>query len=216
MKPTRAFRFAPILSVLCVAAGRADDYPVKSDSLYHAMAVMTSLADKRVRADLKLTPEQDKSVVAVVTGRWEWFKDVSPDELRKITGPDRDARVRALFTQRADETFAAAGQVLKPEQITRLKQIMLREYGITLFDYPEVRQALKLDPAQVKALREAHEKLKAEVGKEVASGKMARAEANRKWNAVIFGVPDRVRDALTPAQRTKLVELIGDPFAFNE
>jgi hypothetical protein len=217
MKSARAFLFASALTALSAAPAPADDYPVKSDSLYHAMAVMTRLADKKVRAELGLSPEQDKAVVAVVNGRWnQWFRDVTPQELAKITGPDRDARVRALFTQRADETFAAAGKVLDPGQIARLKQILLQEYGITLFDYPEVRQALKLDRPQVKKLREAHEKLRAEVGKEIASGKMARAEARRRWDAVTFGVPGRVREVLTDDQRKKLAELLGKPFAFNE
>jgi hypothetical protein len=216
MRSTRVFFVASALSVLVAAPGRADDYPVKSAPLYKAMGVMTKLADKKVRADLKLTPAQDKAVVAVVTGRWEWFKDVKQEELAKITGPERDEKIRALYTQRADQTFAAAGKVLKPEQTARLKQIMLQEYGITLFDYPEVRQALKLDAAQVKQLHEVHEKVKAEVGKEISSGKMTRAEANKKWNAVIFGVPNQVREVLTDGQRKKLDELLGDPFAFNQ
>ena len=216
MRSTRAFILASALSVLSAAATLADDYPVKSDSLYRAMGVMTRLMDKKVRVHLKLTPEQDRAVVAVVNGGWEWFRDVKPEELAKITGPDREPKIRALFTQRADETFAAAGRVLKPGQIARLKQIMLQEYGITLFDYPEVRQALKLDVAQVRKLREAHEKLKAEAGAEITSGKLTRAEAQRKWNAVIFGVPDRLREVLTNDQRKKLAELVGDPYAFDE
>jgi hypothetical protein len=214
MTSTRAFRIASTLWVLLAANAPAEDYPVTKDALYSAMGVMTNLADKRVRADLKLTPEQDKAVVANTTGGWKWFKDVGPDELKKITGPDREAKIRARFTQQADDTFAAAGKVLKPGQIARLKQIMLQQRGITLFDYPEIRQDLKLDSTQVKRLRQADEKLRAEVGKDL--GKVSRAEANKKWNAVIFGVPDRVRAELTASQRGKLTELLGEPFAFNE
>ncbi len=214
MKSTRAFILAPALGLLLAAAAPAEDFPVRSDALYHAMAVMTSLADKKVRADLKLTPDQERAVVAVVNGRWEWFRDVTPQEQARITGPDREARVRALYTRRAEETFAAAGRVLGPGQVARLKQIMLQEYGITLFDYPEVRQGLGLDAAQVGRLREAHEKLKKEVGEQL--GRYSRAEAHRRWNAVVFGVPERVREVLTEGQRKKLKEMLGEPFAFNE
>jgi len=53
------------------------------------------------------------------------------------------------------------------------------------------------------------------VGAEITSGKMTRAEAHKRWNAVIFGVPEQVRAVLTEGQRKKLAALIGAPFAIS-
>ena len=57
--------------------------------------------------------------------------------------------------------------------------------------------------------------LKAEVGKEITSGKLTRAQAHRKWNDLVFGVPERARESLSKEQRRKLERLLGQPYAFN-
>src|SRR5262245_39657670 len=124
MRCAQAILIASAVGLLLVGRARAQDYPVTTSPLYTATGIATRIDNPKVRAELKLTPEQDKAL----KGRrlWTMCDDVHAPELDKITGPDRAARVRALFTQRADAAFAAVGQVLRPEQIARLKQIALQ------------------------------------------------------------------------------------------
>ena len=96
------------MSLLPVGTARADNYPVTTNSLYTATGIATRIENPKVRADLNPTPEQDKAL----KGRrlWTLCNDVHGAEMDKITGPDRSAKLRELFTQRPDEAFAAVGR----------------------------------------------------------------------------------------------------------
>jgi hypothetical protein len=186
--------------------------PVPLGPLYHPTGIVVWLNDKKMLAEMRVTKQQEKVLIA---SAWSWHKAVEPEQLRKITGPDRDARIRALWMQKADEVFALAGKTLKPEQIKRLKQVLLQAHGISLFDHPEIRKALNLNEQQVKKLKAAYEEVKADMGAEITSGRFSRSEARKMYNAVVFSVPERVRELLTPEQRKKLKDLLGEPYAFN-
>lgn len=213
MNWARAIVLASAASLVSVDSLLADDEPKPASPLQTATGIATRLSNPKVRADLKLTAEQEKEVLK---NRWKWCKDITGQEIDAFAGPDQHAKCQALIAQRADEAYAAAGKVLSVEQIARLKQINLQSKGITMFDHPEIRKALHVDLDQWKKLREADKKVRAEVGAEISSLKMPLPEAHKKWNAVIFGVPDQVREVLSSDQRTKLAEMLGVTFKFNE
>jgi hypothetical protein len=168
---------------------------------------------RQIWKELNLTKAQQD---VILRDSWNKLrKEVTDQDLAKATGPDRDAKVRALCLKRYDETFAAAGQTLTPAQIARLKQIVLQGFGVGLFDHPEIRAARKLDEAQVKRLKADYKRLEAELGAEITSGKLTRSEAYWKLNDFSFGVPEKVRESLTAEQRKKLKQLLGEPYAFN-
>jgi hypothetical protein len=200
------------LSALALLGGvlAADPSPVPP--LYRAMSVTTLLNDKRVREDLKVTKEQEKAILAK---SWGWIKVIKFEEQDKITGPDKEARIRALQMKWADTSFAAAGKILKPGQVNRLKQVMLQELGMTLFDHPEVRAALGLDERQVQALRTRYEKLKEDSVKEIRAKGLSPAEVRKKYDQLPFGVPEVVREMLDEARRKRLNAMLGEQYLFN-
>jgi Mor family transcriptional regulator len=105
-----------------------------------------------------------------------------------MTGSDKVAKIRALFTAEADEMFQALGKTLKPEQLQRLKQIMVQQWGIIVFDHKEVRDALKLNDETIAQLKSVHEQMQRDLEQQIISGKIARQDAQKVFNAFSRGV----------------------------
>ena len=57
--------------------------------------------------------------------------------------------------------------------------------------------------------------MKEDVDAEIKATGMSAKEAHKNFSPLAFGVPDRVRERLTAAQRKTLKELLGPPHNFN-
>lgn len=208
-----AYAVAPALLLALApaapAGGLADTLP-----LCPAIGIETLLLnDRQLKDELKITKAQEKSLMANqdTPERYRRYSDAA----NKMAGPDKDAKVRALWTKYSEQRFRVLGRVLTPAQVKRLKQITLQRHGMTLFDHPEIRQALKLGDAEVKTLRAAFEQLEKDVAAEIKAKRMSPNEAHEKFSPMAFGVPDKVRQSLTEEQRATLQELLGEPYKFN-
>jgi hypothetical protein len=182
-------------------------------ALYNPIDIVTLLTiDKGVKAELKLTKNQE---LAINAGLKQWREDSSRDfvETQKWTGPDKDAKIRARGTQRSKEIFQALGPVLRPNQVKRLKEILLQQWGISLFDHPEIRKDLKLNDQKVVQLRAIHAQMKTDIQK-AANGKPASEELRKQYKSLSRGVPDKVRNALSKEQQDKLDDMLGERYSF--
>lgn len=155
MRFAHAFLFASVLTLS--PAGTAADDPVPTDSLYNTVGLsLLLLENKNAKAELKLTKDQEKFLRE--DKGFNAFDD--SDELFKVQGPNKEAKVRAIYTKTSEKFFAWLGKTLKPDQIKRLKQIGVQQKGVWAFDHPEVRTAVGVDAAQAKKLRAAYDKLR--------------------------------------------------------
>jgi hypothetical protein len=210
-------RFAPLFaSALLLTIGGAAalaDSLAATQPLYSAIWIEAYLRKPEVKRELKITKDQEKRIRAAL----EKSIDIQRDDaaIRKITGAGKVARIRAYKAKRGEEALRSLRGVLTEKQEKRLKQIILQWWSVSLFDHPEIRKALQLGDKDVQGLREEYEQLKADVGKEIRDKGMLPGEAHRKFSHLAFGVPDRVRDRLTEAQRKKLKELLGPPHKFD-
>jgi hypothetical protein len=165
------------------------------------------LTNPKVKAELKVTkgqePEIEKSLKKWRAG---FVKHTEP-------GKALDFRaLQALEKANFDGMCELLARTLSPEQMRRMKQIILQESGMELFDHREIRDALNLKPDQVKRLKAIHGQLLKEISGG-GGGKYSKEEVGRRFGALMKGVPDRVRAALSEGQRKRLQELIGDQFA---
>ena len=90
------------------------------------------LGNASVQKELKLNDEQigkAKEVSEKIGGeareKFQGLQDLSPEERRE--------KMQAINKEINDATLKAAGEFLKPEQITRLKQISYQARGATAF-----------------------------------------------------------------------------------
>src|SRR5262249_36930349 len=155
------------------------------------------------------TKDQEKGIQASLD-KWKKASSGDADTIFKWSGPDKEVKVRALTKQRAEELFGWLNETLKPEQIKRLKQIMLQQQGMAVLDHPEILEVLKLNGEQVKNLKAIFEKARNDLAARAQAGRISRQDAAKQFKAMRFGVPDKVRQAPTEQQRKTLKELLGE------
>ncbi|HEX3148356.1 MAG TPA: hypothetical protein VHR66_09755 [Gemmataceae bacterium] len=199
-------------------AGDADSralYPV--GSVYYFF-------DKERKAELKVTAEQEKALLDTKERR-EKVRLRYEDESRALLDsktPEREknAKLRVQETKASDELLRMYGEILRPEQIKRMKQILFQNREMEVFDHPEVRAALKIGDKEVRVLRDAYNQLGRETVEqlkaEVAAKKITNEEAARRARKIGWSVPDQVRALLTPDQQKVFNELYGEKYGFRK
>src|SRR5262249_48434496 len=89
-----------------------------------AAALLPLLTNKSVQKELRLTAEQVKDLPAIRKVREKYQGDLA--KLRDLE-PDKQV---ALMQKVDDETMKAIAEILKPEQVKRLKQIQRQMDGV--------------------------------------------------------------------------------------
>jgi hypothetical protein len=183
--------------------------------LYSAPRIIGLLNDSKVKTELNLTKDQDKAVQAALK-KFDKATAVDNDTIFKMKGTQKEkyAQIRTLGTKRGQELLQALGTVLDPNQVTRLKQLNLQRLAMSLFDHPEIREALTLGDKDVDALKATFQKLRDNVVIEVQAGRLSKQEGQKRWLALGNTVPDGVRAQLTAKQRQNLNQMLGEPFSW--
>src|SRR5262249_21411276 len=152
--------------------------------LYNAPSMIRLLNDAKVKTELKITKDQDRAVQAVLK-KFDQATAGDNDTIYKMKGTlkEKFAQIRVLETKRGKELLQALGQVLQPKQVTRLKQVTLQDKAMSLFNHPEIREALQLSDKDAEALKATHQKLRDNVVIEVQAGRLSKQEGQKRWTA---------------------------------
>jgi hypothetical protein len=105
--------------------------------------------------------------------------------------------------------------ILKPEQVKRLKQIQRQQMGVAAFSDPEVQKALNLTDGQKNQLRTIGEDLRKEREEIFKNAGDNREEAMKKMMTLNKEKLEGVTKLLTPEQQKAWKELVGEPFEFR-
>jgi Spy/CpxP family protein refolding chaperone len=159
------------------------------------------LSQKSVQEELKLSEDQAKKVTELA------------EKQRGASRPSRDASREERQKQREERAKAndkAVAEILKPEQVKRLKQISLQRRGARAFGDAEVADALKLTDEQTDKIKAIQE----DVGKELGDLRRGgdREEARKKAETLRKAAGEKAMNLLTAEQKTKWKELTGEPF----
>src|SRR5262249_44027494 len=166
--------------------------------------------NESVQKELKLDDKQvDKAKDLAEKSREEMqekfqgFQDLSPEE-RRTKGQEIMRELNASFLK-------AAGEFLKPEQITRLKQISYQQRGATAFLDPEVQKKLNLSDSQksqIQALiQESFSQMPSR--EEFQDDREAAMKKMRELNKKILAESEK---KLNDEQQKTWKELLGSPF----
>jgi hypothetical protein len=189
------------------------------------------VTQKAVQEDLKMTEEQ---VTKVKT--WNDDFKAKRDEIYKDKGIDlkdfksgfteegkaKRAEANALVSK---EAYKQLGDILKKEQIERLKQIERQRMGIAAFANAEVVEALKLTDSQktsVKGITGDYDKESREIRGEATKGKGKKGmggfdpETQKKIAKVEKESVGKITDLLDDTQKAKWKELIGAEFDMSK
>jgi serine/threonine protein kinase len=159
------------------------------------------LAQKSVQEELKLSEEQVRQVKRAEEKRRDAFhklRGLSPDEWR--------AKAEEFW----GDPEKVLADLLRPEQVRRLRQVALQQRGSEAFADPEVARVLLLSPEQkdkIRALQEeTHRSLRA------AFRPGPRPDGWKKAEEVWKSEREQAMQVLTDEQRARWQELTGEPF----
>jgi hypothetical protein len=163
------------------------------------------LNQKSVQDELKLSEEQVKKAKELSDKQREAFGG-----LRDLSQEERRTKIQ----EQAKATDKAVAEVLKPEQMKRVKQISLQQQGARALSNPEVATALKLTDEQKDKVKSIQEEARTALGQRGQRGQRGRPseEELKKLQEARKATNEKLMNVLTDEQKTKWKELSGEPF----
>lgn len=189
---------------------------------------------EQVQKEIKLTEDQKAELKKLNDAAreefrkaMEEFRDLSPEEARQKFQENRE-KYQQQAQQRAKEMTEKLGQILKPEQMTRLNQIEMQLAGVQVLQRPEVQEKLGLTDDQKSQLKTIQEEMQSKMQElfprrgddegERPSREEMRERMQQAWQKMAElrqETEKKCKAVLTDEQRPKLVELMGEPFELD-
>jgi hypothetical protein len=172
------------------------------------------ISNEAVQKELKMDKDQvDKATEEVKKVREKHADDFG--KLRDASQEERRAKMQELTKAVNEETLKAVGEVLKPEQMTRLKQIELQRASFMAFTRPEVQESLKLTTEQKEKVKtitdEANKDIQALRGAGGQGGRQGRGQGGAGGGGRGgFGANNEKVTAIRKETNEKLVALLND------
>ena len=168
--------------------------------------------NKQLQDELKMDKDQADKVTEAITKVREDLRDETA-KLRDRNTSDAD---RAEIGKKVSDAYAKAlADVLKPEQLKRLRQIENQQAGVNLFTKEDNQKALKLTDAQQESIKDISTDLQKDI-RSLSGGTGGRGgfdpEAQQKRQALQKEAMDAVVKLLNDDQKATLKDLTGDPF----
>jgi Spy/CpxP family protein refolding chaperone len=168
------------------------------------------LGNESVQKELKLEDQQIEKAKELGDKIREKMT-AARSELQGLDQEEQRTKMTALMREVNESTMKSAAEFLKPEQITRLKQISLQTRGAMAFSDPEVAKKLNITDSQKSDIQSIVEASRSEMpsredfqsDREAAMKKMA--EINKDTVA-------KVAAKLNDEQQKSWKEMIGAPF----
>jgi hypothetical protein len=156
-----------------------------------------------VQKELKMTDDQIEKAKAAVKDAFGKFKDDRP-------GKDATPEQRAEFAKKVgDATHKALADILKPEQIKRLRQIELQQRGPSDAD---AQKELKLSDDQKTKIKEIADKSREE-GREIFKNAQGNfEEARDKMTKLRKATQEKELAVLSDAQKKQWKDMTGEAF----
>jgi len=171
------------------------------------------LGNASVQKELKLDDQQVEKAKELADKmraesreKMQGLQDLSQEEQR--------TKRQEITKEINESTLKAAGAFLKPEQVTRLKQISYQQRGLQAFSDPEIAKKLNLTDAQKTDIQEINQ----EVGQSTRglisqdSSPEERAEGMKKITEARKAGLTKAEAKLNDEQQKTWKELLGAPF----
>lgn len=166
------------------------------------------LANKSVQDELKLEGAQAEKVTKIVTDIGAKLREKAQD----IPQDERREKMPELMRASNEEAKTALKGELKPEQVTRLEQIIRQQQGIQAFADPATAAKLNLTDDQKSKIREIGQESGEKMREIFSNAGDDRAAAMEKMQALRKESLEKAQATLTDDQKKTWKELTGAPF----
>jgi len=196
-------------------------------------------ANPAVQKELKMDEEQVKAVREKVIpaglgfgrGGFGKGKDITPEAKEKMTKmfekfqtlmevpEDKlEDKIRETFKEEIETPTKEVEKILKPEQMTRLKQIARQQGGPAAYIKPDNVKDLGLKDEQKTKIKDISKELDKDITELTSGGGGGMGgfrispETREKMTALTKEATDKATAVLTDEQKSKWKELVGEPF----
>src|SRR5262249_41437950 len=105
------------------------------------------IGNESVQKELKLDDAQVAKAKEIGEKNMEKMRSFR-EETKDLDREERQTKMTELRKEMNESTLKAVGEFLKPEQVTRLKQISCQTLGMMAFSDPEIAKKLNITDAQ--------------------------------------------------------------------
>ena len=180
-----------------MAADEPADQLAPNDVTVHLIL----LRQKSVQEELKITAELAKKISEFTNKEYEAFQ-----KALQLGEKEREPRLEAL--EKENQKFLDDN--LTPAQRKRLDQITMQVTGLQQLTRPEVIKLLNLTAEQQQKFKAMQQEARKEL--EEIVGAKNREGRNEKLAKLRADIDKKVEAALTPEQKAKAKEIVGEPF----
>jgi hypothetical protein len=174
------------------------------------VSVAFLLGNESVQKELKLDDPQVEKAKELAEKTAEEMREKF-QSFQDLNAEERRAKTTEITREVNASTLKAAGEFLKPEQLTRLKQISYQRRGVQAFSDPEIAKKLNLTDSQKSTIQE--------IVREMYEKQPSREEfqddreaAMKKAQEVDKMTLEKAIDKLNDEQQKTWKELLGPPF----
>jgi hypothetical protein len=182
---------------LLVAADQPAEEFVPNDVTVHLIL----LRQKSVQDELKLSPELIAKILVFTNKEYE-----ACQKAMRLGEKEREAKLEEL--EKENQKFLTDN--LTPAQNKRLDQITMQVTGLQQLTQPKAVKMLNLTEAQQQKFKELQKEARKEL-EEIIRAK-SREGKNEKLAKLRADIDKKVEAVLTPEQKEKARELVGEPF----
>jgi hypothetical protein len=169
------------------------------------------LGNASVQKELKLDDKQVEKAKELADKTNEEMRE-KRQGLQDLDPQERRTKMMEITREVNASTMKAAGEFLKPEQITRLKQIANQQRGAQAFADPEVAQKLNLTEAQKTDIQAIQQESMQEMRSIFQEAQNDREAAMKKMNDLRKQTLSKAEAKLNDEQQKTWKELLGAPF----
>jgi hypothetical protein len=168
------------------------------------------LTNESVQKELKIDEAQAGKVKDAVQKVQDAHKDDFA-KLRDLSGEEQRTKREELSKTVNSEVLGAVGDILKPEQVARLKQIELQQAGARAFTRPDVQKALTLKDDQKETIKTINDDA-AKAMRDLFQGGQRTPESREKMTALRKETLEKVQAVLSDEQKKSWKDMTGEPF----
>ena len=182
------------------------------------------LQSKTVREEVKITEDQTEKLKEAATSLREKVGTAMREAMKDLDQSDRQAMQKAMAKAQSETSalvYKELDGVLKPEQVTRMKQIEVQANGLMAFGIPRVKDALKITEDQAeklkpiqqdagKEMRDLGEEYGSQFGQPPADADKAK-EFAKKSGMITKDAMTKVLAIMTDEQKAEYKKLAGEP-----
>jgi len=179
----------------------------------------------KVKTELNLSNAQIEEIRKIDNSLSAGLKDILMNDEKKIdelmvNGGKIEDHLVAVRKKISDDVRKRMREVLKPHQDARMREIMVQIYGVIFIPKKDLRELLKLEKKQERAIDELRSNIFKEIDKSVPHELIIASSSRCKfvtsiYNKQLFKEAEReVYRILNDEQREIIQNLKGNPFSF--